>query len=198
MPRPPGLDWMTGADLSEGVQTMHEVAGYRLRRPEPTDVPALYVLKNDPGIASMLAGFSTGYSRKDLEEWVETHRVAPDETLFVIADADDRAIGHVGLYKIDHRVRSAEFAIVIGDRSVWGRGIGRACSRFAIEYGFGELNLRRISLRVLETNERALNLYRSLGFVDEGRLRQAHWQHGTFVDVLIMGLLIEDYRRDGP
>ncbi len=177
---------------------MHEVAGFRLRKLEPSDIDALYVVKNDPEIASMLGGFSTGYSRTDLEGWVEFHRVAKDEALFVIADTKDRAIGHVGFYKIDHRIRSAEFAIVIGDRSTWGKGLGRACTRFAIEYGFDELNLRRIYLEVLVTNERAVKLYRSLGFVEEGRLRQAQWQQGKYVDVLVMGLLIEEYGRDAP
>lgn len=189
---------LAGASHSEDGRTMYEVAGFRLRKPELSDVPALYVIKNDPDIAAMLGGFSTGYSTTDLEAWVESHRVAPDEALFVIADADDRAIGHVGLYQIDHRRRSADFAIVIGDRSVWGGGVGRACSRFAIEFGFDMLNLRRIQLQVLATNERAAHLYRSLGFVDEGRLRQAHWQQGAYVDMLLMGLLIEEYRRDAP
>ena len=174
---------------------MMEVAGYQLRKPERSDVPALYDIKNDPDVVAMLVGFTIGYSTADLEAWVERHRTAPDEALFVIADHDDRAIGHVGLYDIDHRVQSAEFAIVI-DRSAWGKGIGRACSRRLIEYGFDELNLRRISLEVLETNERAISLYRSLGFVDEGRMRQAHRKQGSWVDVLLMGLLVEEYRRD--
>jgi ribosomal-protein-alanine N-acetyltransferase len=175
---------------------MYEVVGFRLRKPEPSDTDALYVFKNDAEIASMLGGFFTGYSKIDLEEWVEFHRAAKDEALFVIADTKDRAIGHVGLYKINHRIRSGEFAIVIGDRSTWGKGLGRACTRFAIEYGFDELNLRRIYLQVVASNEHAIKLYRSLGFVEEGRLRQAQWQQGKYVDVLLMGLLIEEYDRD--
>lgn len=177
---------------------MHEVAGVRLRKAEPSDIEALYVLKNDPEIASMLTGFSVGYSRADLEAWIESHRAAKDEALFVIADTDDRAIGHVGLYQIDHRVRSAALGILIGDRSAWGKGIGRACTRFAIEYGFDELNLRRIHLEVLATNERALNLYSSVGFVEEGRLREARWRQGKYIDVILMGLFIEEYSRVAP
>jgi [ribosomal protein S5]-alanine N-acetyltransferase len=175
---------------------MHEVAGLRLRRLERSDIDALYVVKNDPEVTSMLGGFSVGYSKTELEGWVDFHRAAKDEAFFVIADTKDRAIGHVALYKINHRIRSAEFAILIGDRSTWGKGLGRACTRFAVEYGFDQLNLRRIQLEVLATNERAIRLYRSVGFVEEGRLRQAQWQQGEYVDVLLMGLLIEEYRRD--
>lgn len=177
---------------------MHEIAGYRLRKPERSDVDALYIIKNDPEIASMLTGFSTGYSKSDLEGWVEFHRSAKDEALFVIADANDRAIGHVGLYQIDHRVRSAAFGILIGDRSAWGKGLGRACTRFAIEYGFDELNLRRIQLEVLATNDRAVKLYRSLGFVEEGRLRQAQWKGGEYIDITLMALFVGEYNRVVP
>jgi len=174
---------------------LYEIAGHRLRKPERSDVLALYDVKNDPEIAAMLVGFNTGYSTADLESWVERHRAATDELLFVIADREDRAIGHVGLYRIDHRTQSAEFAIVIGDRSAWRKGLGTAVSRKVIELGFDELNLRRISLRVLETNHRAIELYCSLGFVHEGRLRRAHRRQGRWIDVLVMGLLIDEYRR---
>lgn len=161
-----------------------------LRRPEMEDVEALYHQKNDPAVASLLGGFSTGYSREDLRRWVEAHRTRADEVLWVIASAEDgRCLGHVGLYQIDHRIRSAEFAIMLGDRAAQGRGLGRLCTRFMVEYGFRELNLNRISLQVLATNERALGLYRSLGFREEGRLREAQYKGGTYIDVVMMGIL---------
>lgn len=170
---------------------------FLLRRPEQKDVEALYQQKNDPGVATLLGGFSHGYSRDDLRDWVEHHRARRDEVIWVIADAaDDRCLGHVGLYKIDSRVRSAEFAIMIGDRAEWGRGLGRRCTQFAVDYGFDEVNLNRISLQVLSTNERAVQLYRSIGFRIEGELRQAQFKGGRYLDVLVMSLLREEARSD--
>jgi RimJ/RimL family protein N-acetyltransferase len=174
----------------------HRLQGAVLRRPEPRDLDALYAQKNDPAVSSLLGGFSTGYSRADLEQWLEFHRKQKDEVLWVVAEeATDRCLGHVGLYQIDHRVRSAEFAIMLGDPAVWGKGLGRACTRFAVEYGFGQLNLNRIHLSVLSSNDRAIRLYRGLGFVEEGRLRQGQYKDGRYVDVVIMGLLREEYER---
>ena len=152
----------------------YTIAGYLLRKPEPGDVEALYAQKNDPEIGTLLGGFTTGYARKDLEGWVEFHRTHRAEVLWVIADADtDAPVGHVGLYEIDHRIRTAEFAIMLGQKSVWGKGLGRACAEFAVRYGFEQLNLNRVSLQVVANNERAHGLYSSIGFVEEGRLRQA-------------------------
>jgi len=170
-----------------------ELGDYRLRKPEPYDVDALYVWKNDREIAAMLGGFNKGYSKTDLAKWVDFHRSAPDEAFFMIATkAEDRAIGHVALYKVDHRLGTAEFAILLGDRATWGIGLGKQCTHFMCDYGFRQLNLRKITLEVIATNERAFKLYRSLGFVEEGRLRQAQFKNGAYVDVIVMGLFREE------
>jgi RimJ/RimL family protein N-acetyltransferase len=172
---------------------LHKVGEYTLRKPEPRDVEALYRQKNDPEVAELLGGFSTGYSRADLLKWVEIHGQARDEVLFVIADSQDAPVGHVALYHVDHRVGQAELGILLGERSIWGKGVGRACSRWMVEFGFRELNLRRIYLEVLGTNRRAQELYARLGFVVEGRLRQHQLKGGCHVDVILMGLLREEY-----
>jgi RimJ/RimL family protein N-acetyltransferase len=172
------------------------IDGFILRKPEPADVKALYRQKNDAEIAAMLGGFSTGYSETDLAEWVEYHRKRSDEVIWIVArEADNECVGHVGLYQIDHRVRSAEFAILLGDRNAWGKGLGLACTRFAADYGFRQLNLNRIHLSVLATNERAIRLYLSAGFREEGRLRQAQYKNGQYVDLILMSLLRDEYER---
>jgi ribosomal-protein-alanine N-acetyltransferase len=177
----------------------YQVDGIILRRPEPADLDALYAQKNDPEIAGLLGGFTTGYSRQDLKEWLEYHRQRQDEVLWAIVRPEDNAcIGHVGLYQIDNRVRAAELAILIGDSTAWGKGVGRNCTKFVVEYGFCELNLNRIHLSVLSTNERAIRLYRGLGFREEGRLRQAQYKRGQYLDVLLMALLREEYDASYP
>jgi [ribosomal protein S5]-alanine N-acetyltransferase len=172
----------------------YTVAGYLLRRPEPADLELLHEYKNDPELAGMLGGFSLGYSMTDLREWMEFHRQRKDEVLWAIVAAESGiCAGHLGLYQVDHRIRMAEFAILIGDRSAWGKGLGRACTSFALEYGFNELNLNRIHLSVLTTNERAIRMYRAVGFREEGVLRQAQFKNGRYVDVLLMSVLRKEY-----
>jgi len=170
------------------------VYGYAARRPELTDIEALYKYKNNPIIAGMLAGFSTGYSSADITDWIEHHRQCKDEVVWAIADAEtDLCFGHVGLYQIDFRIRMAQFGIMIGNPDLWGKGLGRAFTAFALDYGFDQLNLNRIHLTVVPTNERALRLYRSLGFREEGRLRQAQYKDGQYLDLFVMSILRADY-----
>jgi RimJ/RimL family protein N-acetyltransferase len=176
----------------------YQLGNFVLRPLEPFDLEALYVYKNDPGIAVLLGGFSNGYSMTDLHDWLESHRQREDEILWAIARFDNNhCVGHVGLYQIDHRVRMAEFAIMIGERTAWGQGLGRACTQFALDYGFTQLNLNRIQLSVLASNQRAIRLYRNLGFSDEGRLRQAQFKNGEYIDVLLMAVLRGEYQSNG-
>ncbi|HET9956601.1 MAG TPA: GNAT family protein [Polyangiaceae bacterium] len=173
---------------------IHELGDVRLRLPEPSDIDALYRIKNDPELAALLGGHGRGYSRADLADWISSHRSRRDEVLWVVVDsASEQCIGHVGLYCIDHRVRKAEFGILL-ERGSWGRGLGRRLTSFAIEYGFRELALSRIELNLLASNARALKTYLACGFVEEGRLRRAQFKNGRFEDVVWMGLLADEYR----
>lgn len=161
-----------------------------LRPPEPHDATRLYQYKNDIEVASLLGGFHAGLSRTDVAEWIESHRRNKSDVIWAIADRDDDScLGHVGLYQVDHRIRSAEFAIMIGARDRWGKGLGREVTSHVVEWGFSNLNLNRVSLSVLAGNDRAIRLYRSLGFVEEGRLRQAQYKNGAYVDVVLMSVL---------
>jgi [ribosomal protein S5]-alanine N-acetyltransferase len=169
-----------------------------LRPLEPSDLDQLYEFRNDEEVTRLLAGFSTGYSRADLAAWLEAHRGRADEVLWAIATAaDNRCIGHVGLYRIDHRVRKAEFAILIGDRAEHGKGIGREVSRAVLEYAFQQLNLHKVSLSVLVTNERALRLYAGLGFRRDGLIRHDQFRDGRYVDLYQMSLLEDEWRDAG-
>ncbi len=167
---------------------------FLLRRPESADLEALYAQKNDPEIAALLGGFTLGYAMADLRDWLDDHRKRSDEVIWaIVRRTDEHCVGHVGLYQIDYRIRDAEFAIMLGEKSVWGQGLGRTCTRFALDFGFRELNLNRIHLSVLATNERAIHLYHTLGFRDEGQLRAAQFKGGLYIDVVLMGLLQSEY-----
>ena len=167
-----------------------------LRRLEPKDVEHLYRYRNDRAVIGQLGGFSSGYSRQDLVDWVERHRTAGGEVLWAIATVpDDRCIGHVGLYNIDHRVRKAEFGILIGDPDFHGKGIGKQVTAEMLSYGFEQLNLVRISLSVLDSNARAFAMYERLGFTVEGRLRADDFRDGRHQDVVLMSVLSHEWQR---
>lgn len=117
-----------------------------------------------------------------------------DQPRFAIRTlADDRLIGLLGLYTIFPAQREAFMGIQIGERAYWGNGYGTDALRVLLRYAFDELNLYRISLSVLEGNERAMRSYEKCGFRYEGRERQVWVYDGRRWDEIYMGLLRDEW-----
>lgn len=108
--------------------------------------------------------------------------------------ADDRLIGLIGLYTTFQPQREAFMGIQIGERDYWGKGYGTDALRVLLRYAFDELNLYRVSLSVLEGNERAMRSYEKCDFRYEGRERQAWAYDGRRWDEIFMGLLREEWQ----
>ncbi len=75
-----------------------------------------------------------------------------------------------------------------------GQGYGRACVRLLAEMAFRDLGAHRFWLDVKSENERALGLYRSEGFVEEGRLRESVRSGAGFDSLIVMSLLEPEHR----
>jgi len=68
--------------------------------------------------------------------------------------------------------------------------------RLMAGYGFGNLNLNRIYLQVFETNPAGIRCYEKAGFKHEGRLREARYHEGHYIDVLMMSILKNDWQKE--
>lgn len=173
---------------------MFQRDGLKFRLPEGRDTPAFYRMRNDEQAVGSLGGFSLGMTYEAAQQWIAARGKPGTDIVFSIEPLEsDEMIGHVGLYKIDHRIGSAEFAILIGNRAFWGKGFGKAATLFALEFAFGQLNLNRVSLQVLETNTRAVSLYQAVGFRQEGVLREAQFKYGHYIDVVEMAILRREF-----
>jgi UDP-4-amino-4,6-dideoxy-N-acetyl-beta-L-altrosamine N-acetyltransferase len=103
-------------------------------------------------------------------------------------------IGGAGFSDINQVHQSAEVGLFIGKPEFWDRGLGRDVLESLLTFGFEQMNLHRIYLRVFAENERAVHLYEKVGFHHEGRWRQAEFRHGRFHDILWMSILRDEWR----
>ena len=94
--------------------------------------------------------------------------------------------------------RSAEIGIMIGERQYWNRGFGTEAMRLMVQHGFENLNLHRIFLRVFETNPRGKRSYEKVGFKLEGRMREARYLKGKYIDVCLMSILKSEWFEKKP
>ena len=74
-----------------------------------------------------------------------------------------------------------------------GKGYASEAYRQFIPIIINECNLHKISLEVLETNKRAIRLYKKFGFVDEGIKRDEVLKNGEWINSKIMSILVSDY-----
>jgi RimJ/RimL family protein N-acetyltransferase len=102
-------------------------------------------------------------------------------------------IGGAGFGFINGRNASAEVGLFIGLPELWDRGLGYDVLQSLLRFGFEQMNLHRICLRVFAENKRAVRLYEKLGFQHEGCWRQAEFRHGRYQDILWMSILREEW-----
>ena len=94
----------------------------------------------------------------------------------------------MGLTNISKVNQNAEIFIAIGEDNYHGKGIGKIALNWIIDYGFSKLNLHKINLSVYEYNPRAIRLYQSLGFINEGEMQDEVFFDGKFHKLLLMAL----------
>lgn len=130
-----------------------------------------------------------------MDKLYEQTASAQDEVVFTIVAKDsERAIGLSGLYAIKPQARHAEFRIIMGDKSYWGRGIGTAVTRQVVDYGFKSLNLNKVWLGVNRDNQRAFKSYEQVGFKQEGVLRDEIFRNGRYYDAVRMSVLASEWQ----
>jgi RimJ/RimL family protein N-acetyltransferase len=113
--------------------------------------------------------------------------------VWAICHQSDGHIGNVSLQEISFINRSAEFAILLGDKRHWGKGVGTAAGRALICHGFTKLNLERIHCATAATNESMRKLAKCLGMAQEGCRRRALYLDGEWVDAIEYGLLKSEF-----
>jgi RimJ/RimL family protein N-acetyltransferase len=113
--------------------------------------------------------------------------------VFVAETEDGIACGHIELGAIDRHNGSASVCRVFTAPEFRGRGIGQAMVEFILQLAFGELNLRRVDLRVYSFNKAAVRCYEKAGFVHEGCLKKAVKNGDQYWDTVLMAILREEW-----
>ncbi|MFC2036564.1 GNAT family N-acetyltransferase [Chloroflexota bacterium] len=146
---------------------------------------------NDPVVLEHF-GSHLPISQAQEEEWYEKQLQDSSVCNFAI-EFRGQHVGGAGFCGIDGRNRSAEVGLFIGLPELWDQGLGRDVLQTLLHFGFEQLNLNRIYLRVFAENARAVHLYEKIGFQHEGRLREAEFRHGHYQDLLWMSILRDEW-----
>jgi len=167
-----------------------------LRPLERTDLTAAYVQwLNDAEVCRHNSHAIFPYTREKMEAYFEHLQANARNTivLAMIHPGDKTHVGNISLQAIDWVVRSAELAILLGERNHWGKGLATQAAGLLCDYGFSRLNLNRIYCGTSAANTGMQRLASRLNMTKEGVRRQALYKNGEYVDVVEYGLLRKEF-----
>lgn len=164
-----------------------DAATLTIRAQEPEDAERMSVLLGTPGtfegtlqLPDMPAASRLEFLRK----------VEPGSCKLVAFEGDE-LVGAAGLHPAGGSLRRQHARMLgIGIAPHWqGRGLGRQLIARLLDWADNWAGVLRVELVVHADNVRAQALYRSMGFVEEGRHRDYALKNGRFVDALAMARL---------
>ncbi|ABW18808.1 GNAT family N-acetyltransferase [Alkaliphilus oremlandii] len=166
-----------------------------LRKMTAQDTEIYHEWRNDLEVMQTTAPFLDVYNIRETEEFVNQIILGSQfsKSYIIVEKESNKAIGITSLINIDYKNRNAECIIDIGDKETWGKGYGTEAMKLILDFGFLEMNLHRIFLRVFSFNSRAIKLYEKLGFQQEGRSRESFFREGKWHDIIHMSILQKEY-----
>ena len=116
----------------------------------------------------------------------------------IVLKENNELVGNISFNNIDLIHRSATLNIMIGEEEKRGQGYGKEAIKLLLEYGFNNLNLNNVMLKVYSFNRGAIKMYESLGFKKFGTRHNSYYFKGKFYDEIQMEILKEEYTELEP
>ncbi|MTK12437.1 MAG: GNAT family N-acetyltransferase [Clostridiaceae bacterium] len=165
-----------------------------IRKANQSDSKALIKYLNIIGGETDFLTFGLGEFGRTVEQEEEfiKNTLEKDNSLFIIAEINGKVIGNLN-FSGGPRQRNAhvgEFGVSVL-KEYWGNGIGEELIRYLVNWSKNSGIIRKINLRVRTDNKAGINLYKKIGFSEEGVLKRDYLINGEFYDSLAMGLLID-------
>ena len=145
--------------------------------------------------AMELTGTQRTFTLEQVRAFCARVAEADDRLDYAVTLPDDPGYkGEVVLNSIDWDNRSAGFRIALSGPENRGKGYGTEATGLILAHAFDTLRLHRVELEVYDFNPRAQHVYKKLGFVQEGVLRDTLLWKGEYRSAIKMSLLGPDYR----
>jgi RimJ/RimL family protein N-acetyltransferase len=109
--------------------------------------------------------------------------------------ADGVTVGGLATQNSDSRFGNFGYGISIG-REYQRRGYAREAVTLLLRYMFGECRYHKCEVSIYSFNVGSLALHQSLGFQEEGLLREHVFCAGRYHDMILMGITANEFARN--
>ena len=149
---------------------------------------------NDQEVSAQNSHAYFPYSIEQLTSYIEKGLGSSSDLRLAIIELESQIhIGNVSLQNINWINRSAEFAILMGEKDFWGKGYGYQAAELLFSHGFNQLNLNRIYCGTTIENEGMKAIANKIGMAEEGLRRQAFYKSGKYQDIIEYGILRDEF-----
>ncbi len=128
------------------------------------------------------------------KEWLESSSKSSNYPFAIVSLNENKLLGNCGLSNVNFIRRTATLGIFIGNEKERGLGIGKEAINLVLDYAFNYLNLNNVMLNVFSFNEGAIKCYKSVGFKEFGRRREAYFLNGKYYDDVHMDILKSEFK----
>jgi len=175
--------------------------GIEMRQLEPRDAETAFAVveRNREHLRQWLPWVDGTHSPEDIRQFILRVQAqfeadqGPNAGVWV----DGVFAGNVGCHPIDRANRSSSLGYWI-DAAQQGKGVITRCCAAMLDYLFDELRLHRVEIRCATGNTRSCAIPERLGFTREGSLREGEWVNDRWVDLVVWGMLEEQWRAAAP
>jgi ribosomal-protein-alanine N-acetyltransferase len=160
------------------------------------DLPDLMEVNGDPEVTHFLP-YTTWTSLTDAAAWLDRMQklvaTGVARQLVIVRNADNKVIGTALLFKFDEGSNRLELGYALG-RACWKQGYASEAIGALLAQVFNGLHIRRVEAQVNPANLASNALLRSLGFTQEGYLRERWVAKGVTYGVNLYGLLAAEWQ----
>jgi len=113
--------------------------------------------------------------------------------VFSIENLDGNYVGDIRFNDINERHGTFEIGISIW-RNYKNKGYAKAAVKILLAYAFNERRLNKCNVDCIDCNYASIALWKSLGFQQEGVIREEFFMNGIFHNKIIFGLTANEYK----
>lgn len=135
-----------------------------------------------------------GEFQRSLSEQRKILQTFQDEpnSIYLIAEDDSQIIGELNLKGYQRlALKHGTFLGMSVNREHRKQGIGKALLEYALNWAKATQLIERVELAVLASNESAIKLYHSNGFVEEGRRKRMVKIGDYYIDDILMVKILQ-------
>lgn len=142
---------------------------------------------NDPQVVKYSNQRFYTHSYETCFQYLQSFAKPPNLYLAIVDNINSKVYGSITAYRQIHH-DTADIGILLGDRTVWGQGIGTECYVLLINYMFNTYNIRKITAGTLRTNVAMLNIFKKIGMELEAVKKKHEIVDGIAVDILYFAI----------